>query len=122
MKVWFTLLTIGDVVWFGVALMMFVASVVLFRRRHAVATVFLLIGSSAYLAKHIFWNFVAFMMPHALDHPDSPLAKLLYPTDASAPWTDQLVKALLLVTVLFPLGLLLYCITAVRKHLTNQSN
>src|SRR4051812_49018850 len=121
MAKWFTMLTPGDIAWCAISLAIFIASIVLYRRRrHTVATTFLLVGSAAYLAKHIFWNFVGVMMFYRLDQPDSALANLFYPTDASAPWTDQLVKALLFLSVLFPLGLLLSLITALRNHLTKR--
>jgi len=118
--IFFTLLTASDIGWFVVALVMLIASVVLYRRCRSAATALLLIGSAAYLAKHIFWNCVLFMLPFALDNPDSRLARVFYPTDASAPWTDQLVKALLFISLFFPVGLLLYCITAARNHLTRR--
>jgi hypothetical protein len=115
-----TMFSIGEVVRLVVSIVLFGISVALFRRSRALTTSLLLVGSFAYAAKHVFWDFVGFLAPYRLLHPDSAFAQIFYPTDASAPWANDVVLALFFVSMLFPIGVLLYVITAVRKHLTKR--
>ena len=115
-------LTTDDIVRLVIAFVLLGVSILLFRRGRSIVTSFLLVGSAAYLAKHLFWDFLGFLAPYMLLHPDSSFGRLFYPTDANAPWTNHVALALLFLSGLFPIGVLLYVITALRKHLTNRSS
>jgi hypothetical protein len=111
----------SDWAWLAVSVAIFVLSVVAFRRRHCIDTLLLLIGSSAFLAKHLFWDvFMLFLLGYC-EHSDSAFVQIFYPgCHASAQWTSNLAVTLLGISLLFPIGVVVFLVNATRTHLTRR--
>src|SRR3954463_7110829 len=110
-------LATDDIVRLAIAFVLFGVSLFAFLRTRGVATTFLLVGSAAYLGKQLFWDFLHYLVTYALVHPGVGWVRFFYPTDANAPWTTQVALALLFLSILFPLGVIIFLVEAVRKHL-----
>jgi hypothetical protein len=84
--------------------------------------VLLLIGSSAFFAKYLFWDvFMLFLLGYLSGHEDSAFAQIFYPgAHASAPWTSYLAMSLVGISLLFPIGVVVYLVKATRTHLTRR--
>ena len=100
----------------------FVLSIIAFRRRRRIDTLLLLIGSSAFFAKHLFWEvLMLFLLGYVSGHEDSAFAQIFYPgAHASAPWTSYLAMSLIGISLLFPIGVGVYLVKATRAHLTRR--
>jgi hypothetical protein len=109
-----------DWAWLAASVAIFVFSVVAFRRRR-IDTFLLLIGSSAFLAKRLFWDvFMLFFLGYC-EHSDSAFVQIFYPgCHASAPWTSNLAITLLGISLLFPVGVAVFLVKATRTHLTRR--
>ena len=109
----------SDWAWLAVSLVLVTISTRVFRRRRGLDTSLLLIGSSALLAEHAFWDlFMVLVSYYHLAQPASAFASLFYPGDSSAPWTSAVAMTLLAISLLWPVGALIYLVRMVRTHLT----
>ena len=108
--------------WFAASVAIFVVSIIAFRHRRRIDTWLLLIGSSAFLAKHLFWDvFMLFLLGYQVVQESSAFAQIFYPgAHASAPWTSYLAMSLLGISLLFPTGVVVYLVKATRTHLTRR--
>ena len=109
----------SDWAWLAVSLVLVTVSALAFRHRRGLDTSLLLIGSSALLAEHVFWDlFMVLVSYYDLAQPTSAFASLFYPGDASAPWTSVVAMTLLAISLLWPVGALIYLVRMARTHLT----
>src|SRR5438477_11066830 len=95
--------------WLAASVAIFVLSIIAFRRRRRIDTLLLLIGSSAFLAKHLFWDvFMLFLLGY-IEHTDSGFVEIFYPgRHVSAQWTSNLAVTLLGISLLFPVGVVVF--------------
>src|SRR4051794_10559567 len=104
--------------WLATSVVIFVLSIIAFRRRRRIDTLLLLIGSSAFFAKHLFWGvFMLFLLGYQIKHENSAFAQIFYPGGhASAPWTSYLALSLVGISLLCPIGVIVYLVKATRTH------
>jgi hypothetical protein len=112
-----------DWAWLAVSLALVTISDRAFHRRRGFDTSLMLIGSSALLAEHVFWDlFMLLVIKYQEAHPTSAFANLFYPGDASAPWTSVVALILLAISLLWLVGALVCLLRVTRTHLTNRSS
>jgi hypothetical protein len=110
-----------DWAWLAISLVLVTISAKAFHRRRGLDTWLLLIGSSALLAEHVFWDlFMLLVVNYQAAHPTSAFASVFYPGDASAPWTSVVALTLLSISLLWLVGALVYLLRMRRTRLTNR--
>jgi hypothetical protein len=104
--------------WLAASVAIFVLSIIAFRRRRRIDTWLLLIGSSAFFAKYLFWDvFMLFLLGDQVEHEGSAFAQIFYPGGhASAPWTSYVAMSLLVVSLLFPVGVVICIVQSLRTR------
>src|SRR5260370_27637311 len=113
--------TSGDIVRFIRSIILLFVCIVLIKRKRKAATSFLLLGSSAYAARQLFWAFMLVLMFYKARHPFSTLARVFFPTSTNAPWTGILDSALFYSGIfMLSVGVILRTIDATRTHLTKR--
>jgi len=81
-------------------------SSIIFRRKE-MWSIALVVGSSAYAAKQLFWLFIRLIGSYKMTHVDSQLAHFFVPTSTPAEWVFIFRNTLLFLSILFPVGLIL---------------
>jgi hypothetical protein len=104
-----------------VAALLVGGSVILWRATSCWPARVQLLGAASHLGYTLVWGFSAYMAPYALTHPESSFARLIYPTDTEHPAFKYIYLTLRLISICFPVGLLLSALW-IRKHLTKRSS
>jgi hypothetical protein len=116
------MLSQGDIIRLVVSIVLFGVCIFLFRRKRSLPSTLLLLGSLAYAAKQVFWDLMLFIVPFRMRDQSSYFLHFFYPTSTNARWTATLDHTLFYISiVLFPIGLILYLITATRRRPSEQT-